>query len=33
MLVHGANASRYYRRTHKAASGPKELVIVPVPIT
>ena len=31
MFVHGANAhSRYYSEdTHKAASGPKELVIVP----
>jgi uncharacterized protein len=31
MLVHGANAhSRYYSEdAHKAASGPKELVIVP----
>ena len=31
MLVHGANAhSRYYSEdVHKAASGPKELVIVP----
>jgi fermentation-respiration switch protein FrsA (DUF1100 family) len=31
MLVHGANAhSRYYSEdVHKAASGPKELVLVP----
>ena len=31
MLVHGANAhSRYYSEdVHKAASGPKDLVIVP----